>query len=288
MAEGRIRVGDVEVLGLSDATIDYPWMLDQLFPDVPSEAWEPYRQRYPATLPSPNVWRSDYGCYVLRSEGRTVLVDTGMGPAGSPLATALQSSGQLLEKLGTAGIRPEDVETVILSHLHPDHVGWNLHGEEGNYSLTFPRARYLVHRADWDAFQRRDVQAQFPFAYVDQTISPLEALGALELLDGDRSITGELTTLHTPGHTPGHMSLLITSGDQRAILMGDVTIHPAQVTEPDWNSMFEMDGATARRTRHAVLDRIEAEGMTVAARHFPEPGFGRLVRLDGRRYWQAL
>jgi hypothetical protein len=84
------------------------------------------------------------------------------------------------------------------------------------------------------------------------------------------------------------MSVLITSGDARAMLLGDVVIHPAQVTEPDWNAMFDMDGDVAGQTRRLMLDRIEAEGMTVAARHFPEPGFGRLVRLEGRRYWQGL
>jgi glyoxylase-like metal-dependent hydrolase (beta-lactamase superfamily II) len=288
MPEGRLTIGQVEILGLSDATVDYPWTLDQLFPNVPTPSWEPYRQRFPETFASENVWRSDYTCYLLRSGGRTVLLDTGMGPADSALAAALGLSGQLLAKLGIAGVRPEEIDLVVLSHLHPDHVGWNLRREAGAYRPTFSKARYIVHRADWDAFQRPDVQSLLPFDYVDQTITPLESLGVLDLIDGERSITSELSVLHTPGHTPGHMSVLITSGDERAMLLGDVAIHPAQVTEPDWNAMFDMDGDVARQTRRVVLDRIEAEGMTVAARHFPEPGFGRLVRVEGRRYWQGF
>jgi glyoxylase-like metal-dependent hydrolase (beta-lactamase superfamily II) len=288
LSEARLTIGQVEILGLSDATVDYPWTLDQLFPDVQTASWEPYRRRFPETFASQDVWRSDYTCYLLRSGGRTVLLDTGMGPADSALAAALGLSGQLLEKLAGAGVQPEEIDLVVLSHLHPDHVGWNLHREDGGYRPTFPRARYIVHRADWDAFQRPEVRAHLPFEYVDQAITPLQRLGVLDLIDDERSLTSELTTLHTPGHTPGHMSVLIASGEERAMLLRDVVLHPAQVTEPEWNSMFEMDGDVARQTRRAVLDRIEAEGMMLSARHFPEPGFGRLVRLDGRRYWQGL
>jgi glyoxylase-like metal-dependent hydrolase (beta-lactamase superfamily II) len=125
-------------------------------------------------------------------------------------------------------------------------------------------------------------------AYVPQSLTPLEGLGALDMTDGERSLTSEVTALHTPGHTPGSMSLLITSGDQRAILVGDAIAHPAQVEHPDWVFAFDFDGETAQQTRGQLLDRIEAEGLIVSACHFPEPGFGRVVRLEGRRSWQAL
>jgi glyoxylase-like metal-dependent hydrolase (beta-lactamase superfamily II) len=124
--------------------------------------------------------------------------------------------------------------------------------------------------------------------FVQETLTPLEALGVLDLADGERSLTEEITTLHTPGHTPGSMSLLIASGGERAIIVGDAIAHPAQVEHPDWGFSFDFDGETALRTRNQLLDRIEAEGLTMTSCHFPEPGFGRVVRLEGRRYWQAL
>src|SRR2546425_3984349 len=95
-------------------------------------------------------------------------------------------------------------------------------------------------------------------------------------------------SIPTPGHTPGHMSLAIVSGGQRALIMGDVAIHPAQVTETDWSALFDMDQQLAAQVRRQVLDRIEAEHTTLVACHFPEPGFGHLVRVEGRRYWQGL
>lgn len=288
MSDGKITVGNVQITGLTDAEIDMPVTLDQLWPTVPRDAWAPFRQRYPEAFGGPNVWHNHFGCYLLRSQGQTILVDTGVGPANSPWSTYYRRAGRLMERLQDEGVRPEDIETVVLTHLHPDHVGWNVLEEGGQRRLTFPRARYIVHQADWEAFQTPEVKASRPYPFVDEVITPLQTLGALELISTDRTLTNELTAIHTPGHTPGHLSILVVSGSERAIIWADAFLHPAQVTEPEWTPTFDMDGRTAEQTRYRLLERIEAEGMTVAACHFPGPGFGRIVRLEGRRYWQAL
>lgn len=205
-------------------------------------------------------------------------------------------AGRLFQQLQSQGVAPEEIDTVVLTHLHADHVGWNIQEENGRRRLTFPRARYIVHQADWDAFHQEHLEGYhdrgpgYPArqVYVEKLITPLQTLGALDLTAGDCPLTDDLTLLHTPGHSPGPMSILISSGGERAIILGDVLLHPAQVTEPDWTPIYDMDGKMARWTRKQLLDRIEAEGMTVAACHFPGPGFGRVVRLEGRRYWQAL
>jgi glyoxylase-like metal-dependent hydrolase (beta-lactamase superfamily II) len=288
VSDGRLSIGNVQIVGLSDAAVDAPITLDQTFPGVPADAWAPYRARYPGVFGGPNVWHLDIGCYLVRSRGRTILVDTGIGPASTAISTFLQTEGRLLEALRAEGVGPDQVDTVIISHLHVDHVGWNVQEKDGRARLTFPRARYLVHEADWAAFQRPEVQQQLLVPYVDQLVTPLLTLGGLELTSDGRAVTDELTLLHTPGHTPGHQSVLVVSGGERAILWGDAIVHPAQVTEPEWVFSQDLDGAQAAETRHHLLDRVEAEGMTVAACHFPEGGFGRLVRLDGSRYWQGL
>lgn len=288
MSDSRRRIGNVEVVGLADASLTFPFTLDQLFPSVTPERWEPYRQRYPQVFGGPNEWHVDFGCYLLRSEGRTILVDSGIGPSTAPMAALLGTSGELPEKLEREGVEPEQVELVVFTHLHPDHVGWNLQYGNGEPKLTFPRARYLAHRADWETFQKPEVQQAFPFPFVNETITPLQALGGLELISGERALTSELTIIHTPGHTPGSQSILINSGGEKAILWGDTVVHPIQVTEPDVGFSFDYDSATITETRRQLLDRVEAEGMTIAACHFPEPGFGRIVRLEGRRYWQGL
>ena len=291
MADRSMIVGNVEVSHLYDLVADMPMTLDQLFPTVPAEAWEPYRREYPGLFGSGNTWRYHAGCYLVRSRGRTLLVDTGVGPSSLGLATWLKTGGKLPDRLRAAGVSPEDVETVVFTHLHPDHVGWNLQRDGGQHRPTFPRARYVAHRADWETFHRLEVQRAMEGVapgFVQETLTPLEALGVLDLADGERSLTEEVTALHTPGHTPGSMSLLITSGGERAIIVGDAVAHPAQVEHPDWGFAFDFDGEVALRTRNQLLERIEAEGLTMTACHFPEPGFGRVVRLEGHRVWQAL
>jgi glyoxylase-like metal-dependent hydrolase (beta-lactamase superfamily II) len=265
--------------------------LSQLFPDVPLAAWAPYRQRYPEVFPRPDTWRPHFGGFLLRSQGRTILVDTGMGSTvTNPGAVAMftgGADGHLLEELHAVGVRPEDIDTVFLTHLHPDHVGWNLRPGGGPAQPTFPRARYLAHQADWTAFKSPEVQGHFPFPYWEETLGPLETLGVLELLTGEQTLTGEITAIPTPGHTPGSMGLAIVSGGQRALIIGDVTTNPAQVTEPDWVFAFDMDPAQAVQTRKHMIERAETEDALLIACHFPHPGHGRLVRLEGRRYWQG-
>ena len=291
MGDGRMTVGNVEISHLYDMVADFPLTLDQLFPTVPLEAWEPYRREYPDLFGPGNAWRYHGGCYLIRSEGRTIVVDTGVGPSSLGLAIWIGAGGELPDRIRAAGVALEDVQTVVFTHLHPDHVGWNLQQDGDTFRPTFPRARYLAHRADWETFHRPEVQQAMEGVaprYVQETLTPLESLGALDLTDGERSLTSEVTALHTPGHTPGSMSLLISSGGERAIIVGDAIAHPAQVEHPDWGFAFDFDGETALQTRGQLLDRIEAEGLILTACHFPEPGFGRVVRLEGRRVFQAL
>jgi glyoxylase-like metal-dependent hydrolase (beta-lactamase superfamily II) len=291
MPDSRFAVGNVEIVGLTDIEVDFPMPLTQLFPDVPAAAWAAYQQRYPAVFPQPDTWHPHFGGFLLRSQGRTILVDTGMGSsATNPGAVAAFTSGadgHLLEDLHAVGVRPEDVDTVFFTHLHPDHVGWNLTQGGSQARATFPRARYVTHQADWNAFKTPEVQGHFPFPFWEETLGPLERLGVLDLLSGERALTGEITAIPTPGHTPGSMSLAIVSGGQRALIIGDITTNPAQVTEPDWVFAFDMDPALAVQTRHQIIDRAEAEEALLIACHFPHPGHGRLVRLAGRRYWQG-
>jgi glyoxylase-like metal-dependent hydrolase (beta-lactamase superfamily II) len=204
------------------------------------------------------------------------------------MAGVFGMAGRLQDELRAAGIGPDDVDVVVLSHLHPDHVGGNVRRDGEDVQLAFARARYLVNEVDWAAFHDVEVQRHFPFAFVDQTITPLEALGALELFAGDHRATEEVTLLSAPGHTPGHMIARIQSRGEHAVLVADALLHPAQVTEPDWSSMFDMDVDNDRRTRHELLDELESQNLLFAASHFPEPSFGRIVRDDGRRYWQPL
>ncbi len=282
MQDGRIAIGDVEVYELTDAAGPFPMPLDQVFPAVSAEQWEPYRQRYPRAFAGPNTWGTRVGCFLVRSGGRTMLVDTGIGPGPSDIFGGMQ--GSLPDELRRHGVDVDGVDLVFLTHMHPDHVGWNLTADG---QPTFPNARYVLSRTDWQFCHLPEVQAALP-PYIGPCLTPLEGLGVLDLIDGETALTEEVRAIPTPGHSPGHMSLLISSRGQEALIMADVAAHPAMVTEESWTYIFEADPAQAVATRRRVLDGLADSGTPVLVGHYPAPSFGRIVREGGRRYWQPV
>lgn len=275
MAAPKVTVGSVEIISLLDTTMDFDWKM--FFPNNDPKDFEPYRETYPGSF-ADGKFRTYAHCYAIRSQGKTVLCDTGLGPG--PIEFLGGIRGRLLDDMRDKGLQPEDVDFVVFTHLHGDHVGWNLTPDR---IPTFPKARYLVPQADWDFF-RQSLEANPQM----QQVLPLKDLGILDLFSGERAITPEVTTYPTPGHTPGHTSLLISSGGERAIITGDLAHHPAQVDRTEWCSGFDTEPARAVESRRKVFDQLEADGLLAAICHFPDPGFGKLVRLQGKRVWQAL
>jgi glyoxylase-like metal-dependent hydrolase (beta-lactamase superfamily II) len=266
-----ITVGRVNITALTDIEGAF-FQLDQIFPGVMQDQWEPYLHRYPWAFADRETLRGRVGSYVLRSPEGTVLVDTGVGPQ------AMGASGKLLVELENAGVHPEDVDTVFLTHLHGDHLGWSV---KPDGKPVFPEARYVTQASEWE----------ISAPYLGRAVAALDDLGVLELLDGEESVGEELTAIPTPGHSPGHSSLLVSSGGEQALVAGDAIVHPAQATEPTWNVHFDMDKEQAARTREMLLAWLEADGITIAAGHIPGSGFGSIVREEGepgRRYWQTL
>jgi len=266
-----IKVGSVDITSLTDIEGAF-FALDQIFPGVMRDQWDPYVDRYPWAFADRNTLRGRVGSYLLRSSEGTVLVDTGVGPQ------AMGQGGNLLVELERAGVRPEDVDTVFLTHLHGDHLGWSV-SPDGE--PVFSAAHYVTQASEWE------VSAP----YLGRAVAGLDDLGVLELLDGEEPVGEELTAIPTPGHSAGHSSLLVSSGGEQALVSGDAIVHPAQATEPTWNVHFDMDKVQAARTREMLLAWLEADRITVAAGHIPGSGFGRVVRDEGeavRRSWLTL
>lgn len=274
MGTTRITVGNVEIISLLDTPFELPWQI--FFPERSQSDFEPYRALYPDSY-GEGRFRTQAGCYAIRSQGQTILCDTGIGPGPIQFLGGIQ--GSLLDDMRRNGVPPEDVDTVFFTHLHGDHVGWNL---SANGALNFPKARHLVPQADWDYFGKMlETNQQM------RQVTPLADKGVMDLTSDEQTLTSEVTTYPTPGHTPGHTSLLISSSGERAIITGDLAHHPAQLDRIEWCSAFDADSGTTTETRRRVFDQAEADGLITAFCHFPEP-FGRLLRLEGKRVFQAL
>ncbi|MCI0437818.1 MAG: MBL fold metallo-hydrolase [Chloroflexi bacterium] len=276
----KITVGNAE-LGFGLDMIPPPRNPRDFFPDVPPEAWKPYE----GDVLVEGQIQLYYGHFFVRSQGKTIMVDTGMGPGPHP--TRGNRRGDLLNQLAKQGVRPEDVDIVVHTHLHADHVGWNLDLSGDRPRPYFPNARYLAPRSDWEHFVKPENLKNAP--WVRDSVVPLEALGLLDFFEGEHSITGEVTTLPTPGHTPGHHAILVSSQGERAMIVGDALHSKVQVQEPSWCAGVDTNKADSRRSREELLKRAESENYLVAAGHFhPSEHVGRVVLMSGRRYWKAI
>jgi glyoxylase-like metal-dependent hydrolase (beta-lactamase superfamily II) len=274
----RISVGNAEIVFALDM-IPPSRPPDGFFEGITIGDWEPYQD----ILENGQV-QLYYGHFFVRSNGKTVMVDTGMGPG--PHESRGNVKGDLLNQLKTQGVSPEDVDIVVHTHLHPDHVGWNVDWSSGEPQPYFPNARYLVPRLDWEHFTKPDVIGTAP--QVTNSVIPLEKMGLIDLIDEGHHITDEITTLNTPGHTPGHQVTLISSQGQKAMIVGDAIHSRVQVQEPDWCAGVDTNKDDSRRSRHALLDMAEKEGHVVAAGHFhPNDHLGKVILREGRRYWQV-
>ena len=275
-----IRVGNVEIVAVLDMV---PPARDPtiFIRDQPREAWEPYEDE----VLEDGMLQLYYGSFFVRSGGQTILVDTGMGPG--PHAHLENRTGNLLGALSDAGAKAEEIDVVIHTHLHPDHVGWNVDSSGDAVRPYFPNARYLGPRKDWEHFMQEDVLPTAP--HISQNVIPLNELGLIEFIDDGHNVNDEITTLETPGHTPGHQVILISSNGERAAIIGDLIHNPVQIYEPDWCAFVDTSPDDTRRSRKAFMDRAEQEEMVVAAGHFhPDRHIGRFVRLEGKRYWRGI
>ncbi|MGZ4130369.1 MAG: MBL fold metallo-hydrolase [Actinomycetota bacterium] len=275
MPHGTLRIGDVEVVALCDgATLS--GTLEESFPLVPTDEWPRLRAEYPETVGDDGRWRLHFHCYLLRAEGRTILFDTGIGPASAPAFAWSQTEGALLQELADAGVGLAHVDQVLISHVHDDHIGW-VSTEDG--APRFPNARYVVNAADIEALRNGELEDADIF---ERTLAPLERAGVLDASEERMRIGAALELVRAAGHTPGHQVLVIDDGDARAILSADATNHPALVEDPSWSGDSDSDPDLAATVRAELLDLAERDARIWIPTHFPDP-FVRIVAEDGRR-----
>jgi glyoxylase-like metal-dependent hydrolase (beta-lactamase superfamily II) len=272
-----LRVGNVEIFQVYDSLLRGDPR--QLLPNVSDEMWSPYRH----WLDERGLLNMTIGTYVVRSQGKLVLVDTGIGDKERPGFR----KGELLGNLLAEGIQPEDVDIVVNTHLHIDHVGWNTvsDGKDG-WRITFPRAKFVFQQADWDYWTQPEIAAQN--ACIQDSVLPLKGSAQLELTTPDYKVTDEISLIPSPGHTPGHVCVAIVSGGQHAVILGDVCHHPVQISETSWSPIFDVNPNLSAETRGRIVEQIERERALCIGGHFQAPGFGRIVNLGERRYWQAI
>ena len=264
-AVNEIRVGDRTLYGVSDGFL----IMTEGFlgtPGHPTAGYEAMAKQYePPRMP--------LGCFFLPGE-QNVLIDTGMGPVDVGGKGTLVG-GNLLTALARMGVRPDDIDVLVLTHLHGDHSGTI--GQLDSGEPVFGNARTFIGAGDWEYFVEGDEATQPLAAHTGEALRQLEASGRVTLLDGDTDIAPGVKRLAAPGHTPGHSFYVVHDHGERVIVVGDAFYCPQQLTEVEWGALSDVDPPLARQTRERLQQDLEAHGGGAVGCHFPELKVGRAL-----------
>ncbi len=283
----RFKVGASECIAVSDGSLTYappmfPPPATLLFGDVPAEVLAPLLGKHDVRLEQWTKWTSPYTCLLINVSHRHALVDTGAGGFAP-------STGRLLQSLGAAGVAPDDIDTVILTHAHPDHTGGNIDAEG---KLTFPNARYVMWKSDWDfwtsdkAAKKLGEHGKMLVELAQRNLPPIR--DRVDLLDHETEILPGIRAIAAPGHTPGHMAVAISSEGQRLLCVGDTVLHPMHLEQPEWYAVVDVVPQQVIITRRQLLNKAAAEKALVLAFHFPFPGLGHAVPRGTAWQWQPI
>lgn len=277
--ESRVRhwsVGDVRVTSIMESAEAIPW--SPQYPPETADHWKKYDWLAPRYVTPEGQIIMAVQAFVLEAGGRRIVVDTCVGNGKAreiPHCSDLQTA--FLEDMAAAGFSPETIDTVLCTHLHFDHVGWNTRLVDGRWVPTFPRARYLFGRREWEYCEMLLKEKTLDVRHILDSVQPVLDAGLADFVDVHHRLSDELWLEPSHGHTPGHVSLHISSRGQEAVVTGDVFHNPIQIAEPEICSMMCVDKEMSRNTRREVISRYGDKATRLIAVHFNDP-VGRIVR----------
>jgi glyoxylase-like metal-dependent hydrolase (beta-lactamase superfamily II) len=284
----RFKLGDFDCVAVSDGTHTYapptfPPPATFLFANAPKERLEPVLREHNLQPEQWLEWTSPYICLAVNTGKHQVLVDTG----ADGLAP---STGKLVQNLKAVGIAPEHIDTIILTHGHPDHIGGNTDSEG---KLTFPDARYVMWKGEWDFWTSGQAETKLDehvrerqLKFARKNLPPIQ--GRLKLVDRETEITPGIRALAAPGHTPGQMALAISSRGKQLLCVSDVVLHLIHLEQPEWCAGTDFSPQQVLATRRRLLNRAATQSALVLAFHFPFPGLGHVMPKGEAWQWQPI
>lgn len=292
------RIGDTQITRIVEGEWSIPVSGDHAFwPDATPEGIREISWLSPNFVTENGELRLSFHSLLIETPSARIIVDTCLGNdkvRHSPNFHMLQTG--FLDDLRLAGWSPESVTGVLCTHLHVDHVGWNTMLVDGNWVPTFPNAKYYFARTEFEFWKNELGQENMKIdidpsvlsimdvpALLADSILPVENAGLVALVETDAQITPEIRLMPTPGHTPGHVSIVIESQGERAVITGDMAHHPMQMARPAWSSILDTDRCQAHKSRVELFEMCVDTPTLIIGTHFASPTAGHLIR-DGNVY----
>lgn len=286
------QVGDVTVTRIVEL-YDFCDNINMTIPDATPEEVIAMKWLHPHYATPDGQQRLNFQGFVVQAPGRNIVVDSCIGAGRQRDFDVFCNLPEgFLEDLASLGLSREDIDTVMCTHLHFDHVGWNTYKDpdSGEYKPTFPNARYLFGAKEYEAWQtviRHD--GVHSDTHLVECVDPIVELGMADFIDAHHQIAPGITTEPSHGHTPGHVHVCIESNGQRAVITGDLMHHPMQCAVPHRDATFDMDKDAGRASRISFVDKYRDSGVLVIGAHWFDPTAGHIeTRPDGETWFHGL
>jgi glyoxylase-like metal-dependent hydrolase (beta-lactamase superfamily II) len=285
----RFGLGEFECVSVSDGALNYP--PESLFSDAPLERVEEALRHL--DLPTSQVM-TPYTCLYIDTGEHRVLVDTGAGDLGAHAAQVFPGldhstsvTGLLPENMRAAGLEPSEIDTVIITHAHPDHVGGTLEETGG---LVFPNANYFISGEEWEFWTSDAAATKAPPFMVDAARRNLEPLkDRLTLVEDASEVVSGVRAIATAGHTPGHIALSVASDGERLLHVSDAVLYPLHLEHPEWTPVFDILPGQASASKRRIFNLAAQEDALVFAHHFPPfPNLGHIHKQEQGWRWQPI
>jgi len=281
------QIGDVTVTKVVEFESPVPYSADTpFFAGATPETLRTMPWLYPHFVKEDGTLNFSVHALLVEAKGLRLVVDTCVGndkPRNMTRQRPLHRP--FLQHIAEAGFPRESVNCVVCTHLHVDHVGWNTMLENGKWVPTFPNARYLIGRKEYEHWIKDEDAEQK--AIMSDSVKPIFDAGVAQMVEMDHRISPEIRLMPTTGHTPGHVSVVIESRGETAIITGDMMHHPSQIGHPEWSPSFDSDKEAARVTRKAMLKDWADKPILIIGTHFASPTAGHIQR-DGTTYKFAV
>jgi glyoxylase-like metal-dependent hydrolase (beta-lactamase superfamily II) len=283
----HLRVGDAELFRIEEM-IDTSFVATDFIPSFDEAALAPHMDWL-----APNHYNPATGglslsmhAWVVRTGRHTVLIDTCVGNDKDrmPRAHWHQMDTPFLDRLRATGVAPEDIDYVMCTHLHPDHVGWNTKLEDGRWVPTFPNAKYLFGEVEYEHWLANPSDSSVRQNAINDSVLPIVEAGRAEMIRDGHDVDGSFTVEASPGHTPGHHDFRLVSDGKDAQFTGDAIHHPVQIYNVDWSTSACSDPLLAAKSRRRILEKCCERNSLLLPAHFLTPSCGHVVDAGGGEF----